>query len=77
MAPFYSTKIGWPQPGDIAEVVARYGPADPNRGKPKPIPTTTEGVANLLAIISDGGRLVVSVGKGVVVRMPDGSEVVA
>ena len=77
MAPFYSSRIGWPQAGDTAEVVARYGPPDPNRGKSAPIPTTPEGVGSLLAVLQDGGRMVVTVGSGVVVRFPDGREVQA
>ena len=77
MAPFYSSRIGWPQAGDIAEVVARYGQADSNRGKPAPIPTTPEGVGSLLALLQEGGKLVVTVGSGVKVRFPDGREVIA
>ena len=68
MAPFYSSRIGWPQPGDIAEVVARYGPPVEQPKQPE-IPTTPEGEAELLRIISKGGR--------VVVRFADGREVTA
>jgi hypothetical protein len=36
MAPYYDPNITGPQAGDIAEMVARYGPP-----KPKPVPTPT------------------------------------
>ena len=68
MAPFYSSKIGWPQAGDIAEVVARYGQPVEQPKQPE-IPTAPEGEAELLRIISKGGR--------VVVRFADGREVTA
>lgn len=68
MAPFYSSKIGWPQAGDIAEVVARYGPPVEQPKVPE-IPTTPEGEAELFRIISKGGKLVV--------RFADGREVTA
>ena len=68
MAPFYSSKIGWPQAADVAEVVARYGmPVE--QPKAPEIPTTAEWEAELLRIISKGGR--------VVVRFADGREVTA
>jgi len=68
MAPFYSARVGWPQSVDIAEVVARYGMPVEQPKQPE-IPTTPEGEAELLRIISKGGK--------VVVRFADGREVTA
>ena len=68
MAPVYSSKIGWPQAGDIAEVVARYGQPVEQPKQPE-IPTTPNGEAELLRIFQRGGR--------VIVRFADGREVTA
>ena len=63
MAPFYSSRVGWPQATDIAEVVARYGQPVEQPAAPE-IPTTAEGEAELLRIIAKGGRVVVRFANG-------------